>query len=61
MGIYKRKIGREKVRKHDFDQEKRKENTLSTKKKVINHELDHATDQEKKQALRVFFKIPTSV
>ena len=29
-------------------QEKKKENTISTKKKVGNQDLDHAIDQEKK-------------
>ena len=49
VGIYKRKIWREKERKHDFDPEtskikKKKENTLSKEKNERKQELD----QEKK-------------
>ena len=49
MGIYKRKILREKVRKHALDQEVRfKEKRKKTRSWPIKKEIKQDIDQEKK-------------
>ena len=62
MGIYKRKILRKKEGKHAFDQEKKskiqekkKENTLTSEKKLRNQNLDHAIDQKSKYQDLTFY------
>ena len=66
MGIYERKILREKVRKHTFDQEKNKIKKKKKtrfrprkkgrfKKKERNPDLEHGIDQEESLKILLFF------
>ena len=46
VAIHKRKIFREKVRKHAFDQEKMDDSRKEKRKHAHDQDLDHAVDQE---------------
>ena len=64
VGIYERKVLREKVRKHAFGQEKKrrkKEKTFLTKKKgkIPEKERKHANCQEKEQETTISTTLST--
>ena len=55
VGIYKRKILRQKERKHAFDQEKKLDSRKKERKHVFDQEKRKKQERRKKTSFRPFF------